>query len=124
MKINYKNYKTYKNKKTFQEGGKRLSKNYKKERPFFSIITTVKNNKIKLEKTIKSLSNQKFKNFEHLVIDGGSTDGTLEIIKKYDKKIDYWVSRNDKGIYHGFNDGLKFGKRTCYWNNKFWRFVY
>ena len=110
MKINYKNYGTYKNKKTFQEGGKRLNKNYRKKKPFFSIITTVKNNKIKLEKTIKSLNNQKFKNFEHLIIDAGSTDGTLELIKKYDKKIDYWVSRGDKGIYHGFNDGIKLAR--------------
>ena len=110
MKINYKNFNKFNSKRNFQEGGKRINKNYKKKPPFFSIITTVKNNKDKLEKTIKSLNTQSFKNFEHIIIDAGSTDGTLDLIRKHEKKIDYWVSRNDKGIYHGFNDGIKLAR--------------
>ena len=50
--------------------------------------------------------NQSYKNFEYIVIDGGSTDTSLKIIKKYEKKIDYWVSEKDKGIYDAFNKGM------------------
>ena len=110
MKINYKNSNFYKSKFNYMHGGKRLKKKIKINKPIFTIITTVKNNRFKLEKTIKSLLNQEFKNFEHIIIDAGSTDGTIKIIKKYDNKIDYWVSRNDKGIYHGFNDGIKLAR--------------
>jgi len=110
MKISYENFNKFKSKKNFEEGGKRIKKKHKKKTPFFSIITTVKNNKDKLEKTIKSLNIQNFKNFEHIVIDAGSTDGTLNVIRKYEKKIDYWVSRSDKGIYYGFNDGIKLAR--------------
>ena len=110
MKINYKSSKFYKSNFSFKHGGKRLRKNIKFKKPTFSIITTVKNNKKKLEKTIKSLLNQNFKNFEHIIVDAGSTDGTLDVIKKYENRIDYWVSRKDKGIYYGFNDGIKLAR--------------
>ena len=93
-----------KNKK-FLEGGKRKFK-IKKIQPMFSIITVVLNNENHLEKTFKSVFNQTFKNFEYIVIDGGSTDNSLKIIKKYQKKIDYWVSEKDKGIYDAFNKGM------------------
>lgn len=74
---------------------------------FFSIITVVLNAKSDLEKTIKSLEDQSFKNFEFIVVDGGSTDGTVELIKKNSHIIDYWVSEKDKGIYDAMNKGLK-----------------
>ena len=62
------------------------------EQSKISIITAVFNGEKYLEQTIKSIVNQTYKNFEYIIIDGGSTDGTLEIIKKYEDKISYWIS--------------------------------
>ena len=59
---------------------------YKKRKPLISIITIVKNDEKKINKTIKSVLNQKFKDFEYIIIDGKSTDRTLEIVNKYKKK--------------------------------------
>ena len=58
---------------------------YKKRKPLISIITIVKNDEKKINKTIKSVLNQKFKDFEYIIIDGKSTDRTLEIVNKYKK---------------------------------------
>jgi len=77
-----------------------------RELPLVTIVTVVLNNKEGLEKTIKSVINQTYPNVEHIVIDGGSTDGTLDIIKKYENCIDYWVSEKDKGIYDAMNKGI------------------
>ena len=82
----------------------------KNTKPLISIITVVKNNEKYLEETIQSVVNQNFKNFEYIIVDGKSTDGTIEIIKKYNNKIDYWISENDKGIYDAFNKGLEIAK--------------
>ncbi len=94
--------------KRFGEGGLR-TKNINKK-PKFTLITVVLNNQTLLEKTIKSVFDQNFKNFEYIIIDGGSNDGTLEIIKKYNDKLDYWLSETDKGIYDAFNKGLELSK--------------
>jgi len=59
-----------------------------------------------VEQTIQSVINHTNHSVEYIVIDGGSTDGTLEIIKKYDDQIDYWVSEPDLGIYNAMNKGL------------------
>ncbi len=77
---------------------------------YISIITVVLNGEKTLERTIKSVINQSYKNFEHIVIDGGSTDGTIKILKKYSKKISYWKSEKDKGIYDAMNKGIKKSK--------------
>ncbi|NPA41718.1 MAG: glycosyltransferase [Aquificae bacterium] len=74
--------------------------------PLVTIITVVLNRKNELEETIKSVINQTYPNIEYIIIDGGSTDGTLEIIKKYEDYIDYWVSEPDKGIYDAMNKGI------------------
>lgn len=71
-----------------------------------SIITVNYNDAIGLEKTIKSVVAQTFRDFEFIIIDGGSTDGSVEVIKKYADQIDYWVSERDGGIYPGMNKGL------------------
>lgn len=71
-----------------------------------SIITVVFNGEKYLEETIKSVTNQNYDNVEYIIIDGGSTDGTLDIIKKYEDKIDYWVSEKDNGIYDAMNKGI------------------
>jgi glycosyltransferase involved in cell wall biosynthesis len=93
--------------------------NIKKKQPLFSIITVVLNNDKYLEKTIKSVINQKSKNFEYIIIDGGSKDSSLEIIKKYKNKINYFVSEKDNGIYDAFNKGMKIarGKFICIVNS-------
>ena len=90
-------------------GGLRLKNIFKKKKNHFliSIITVVFNGEKYLEETIKSVINQTNKNFEYIIVDGGSTDRTLDIIKKYDQQIDYWISQEDKGIYDAFNKGLK-----------------
>ena len=93
-----------------QHGGLRLKKKKKRKKPLLSIITVVLNGEKFLEESILSLHKQKFKNFEHIVIDGGSTDKTLSIIKKYERKIDYWCQTNDKGIYDAFNLGMQLCK--------------
>lgn len=78
-----------------------------KNKPLITIITVVLNNKKKLDKALKSILSQSYKNIELIVIDGGSTDGTKNTIKKYQKKIDYWVSEKDDGIYDAINKGIK-----------------
>jgi len=74
--------------------------------PLVSIITVVLNGEKYLEETIKSVINQTYPNVEYIIIDGGSTDGTVDIIKKYENYIDYWVSESDKGIYDAMNKGI------------------
>lgn len=75
--------------------------------PLITVITVVLNGKEHLEKTIQSVINQTYPNVEYIVIDGGSTDGTVDIIKKYDDYIDYWVSEPDRGIYDAMNKGIE-----------------
>lgn len=72
----------------------------------YSIITINFNNRDGLRKTIESVVNQIYKDFEYIIIDGGSTDGSVEVIKEYADKIDYWVSEPDKGIYNAMNKGI------------------
>ena len=74
--------------------------------PKISIITVVYNGEEFLEETVLSVLNQSYKNIEYIIIDGGSTDGTVDIIKKYEDEIDYWVSEADKGIYDAMNKGI------------------
>lgn len=71
-----------------------------------SIITVNYNDASGLERTIQSVVSQTFRDFEFIVIDGGSSDGSVDVIKKYEKHIDYWVSEPDRGIYSGMNKGL------------------
>ncbi len=90
-------------------GGLRIRGLYKHtlpEFPLFSIVTIVLNGEKYLEQTIQSVLGQSYKNVEYLIIDGGSTDGTLDIINKYEDRIDYWVSEPDQGIADGFNKGI------------------
>ena len=74
--------------------------------PKVSLITVCLNSKKYLENTIRSILGQTYKNIEHIIIDGGSTDGTTEVIRKYEKDIGYWVSEPDRGISDAFNKGL------------------
>lgn len=74
--------------------------------PLISIITVVYNGEKYLEQTIQSVLNQTYQNIEYIIIDGGSTDDTINIIKKYEANLAYWVSEPDYGIYHAFNKGI------------------
>jgi glycosyltransferase involved in cell wall biosynthesis len=71
-----------------------------------SIITVNYNNKKGLERTLSSVKNQKFRDFEHIIIDAASTDGSVDVIKSYQSHLSYWVSEPDRGIYHGMNKGI------------------
>jgi len=71
-----------------------------------TIITINYNNKEGLENTIKSVITQKNSDYEYIIIDGGSTDGSVEVIKQYEDKITYWVSEPDNGIYNAMNKGV------------------
>jgi len=72
-----------------------------------SIITVNKNNAAGLEKTIKSVICQNYPDFEYIIIDGASDDNSVETIKKYADKIDFWVSEPDTGIYNAMNKGIR-----------------
>lgn len=96
------------NEKRKGEGGLRTNELFKKSyenKPLISIVTVVYNGEKHLEQTIKSVLEQGYNNVEYIIIDGGSTDRTLEIIKKYEDAIDYWVSEPDSGIYDAMNKG-------------------
>lgn len=72
-----------------------------------SIITVTYNSGKYLEQTILSIKNQTHKDFEYIIIDGGSTDNTLEIINNYSNIVSYWISEKDDGIYNAMNKGIK-----------------
>ena len=100
------------------EGGLRITGYYKNDhstgaappggsgKPLVSVITVVLNGMQHLEQTIRSVLSQSYDNVEYILIDGGSTDGTLEIIRRYEHAIDYWVSEPDSGIYDAWNKGV------------------
>ena len=91
------------------EGGLRTKGYFKKsfsDKPLVSIITIAFNGQAYLEQTIQSVLNQTYDNVEYIVIDGGSTDGTTDIIRKYEQVIDYWVSEPDSGIADAWNKGI------------------
>ena len=99
------------------EGGLRTQgyfKNNLKNTPLITVITVVFNGAETLEKAIKSVVNQSYNNVEYIMIDGGSTDETLSIIKKYEDIIDYWVSESDSGIYDAFNKAVKLAQGEYY----------
>jgi len=73
----------------------------------FSVITVVYNASKVLEQTLLSIINQTYNNIEYIIIDGGSTDGTTDLIKQYQSCLFYWVSEPDKGIYDAMNKGLR-----------------
>ena len=77
-----------------------------KEEPLISIITVVYNGKKTIEQTILSVLDQTYKNIEYIIIDGGSTDGTLEVIRKYEDQINFWISEPDNGLYDAMNKGI------------------
>ena len=74
--------------------------------PLVSIITVVYNNKEGIEKTLSSMVFQTYTAIEYIVIDGGSTDGTLEIISRYQDRINIFISEPDKGVYDAMNKGI------------------
>lgn len=75
--------------------------------PLITVITVTFNAENVLEKSIHSVINQTYSNIEYIIVDGGSTDHTLDIIKKYDHYITKWISEPDKGIYDAMNKGWK-----------------
>jgi hypothetical protein len=97
------------------EGGWRMQGYFKQNqnnqigsiRPLITIITVVFNGASTIEKSILSVINQTYENVEYLIIDGGSTDGTVDIIRKYAHAIDYWVSEPDQGIYDAWNKAVR-----------------
>lgn len=74
--------------------------------PLISIITVCYNSSSTIEETIQSVLTQDYPNIEYIIIDGGSTDDTLNIIKKYESKISYWHSEPDRNMYDAINKGL------------------
>lgn len=81
-----------------------------KNLPLISIITVVYNNVSHLQKTFDSIFSQNYKNYELIVIDGNSNDGTIEVIKRNASNIKFWLSEPDRGIYDAFNKGMKYAK--------------
>lgn len=72
----------------------------------FSIVTVSFNASQHIEETILSVLNQDFKDYEYIIVDGGSTDGTVDIIRKYSDKLTYWISEKDHGIYDAMNKAI------------------
>ena len=99
----------------FQHGGQRVKGIFKQStdlRPLISVITAVYNGGQYLEESIDSIKTQNYQNFEHIIIDGCSTDKTPDIIKRNENNIDYWISEKDKGIYDAFSTVIKYFKNN------------
>jgi glycosyltransferase involved in cell wall biosynthesis len=99
-------------------GGMRNSSNppaFQPGLPVISVITVVFNSVQLLERTISSILEQTYPNIEYLIIDGGSTDGTLDIIRKYENQIAFWTSGPDKGLYDAMNKGLQAATGDYVW---------
>src|SRR5690349_188109 len=75
--------------------------------PLVSIVTVVLNGAGTLERALQSVLQQSFRDYEYLIIDGGSTDGTLDIVRKYEARIRYWCSEPDDGLYDAMSKGAR-----------------
>lgn len=85
------------------------------EKPLVSIITVVRNAALSLDKTIQSVIKQSYEHIEYIIVDGLSTDNTVQIIKQYDKNITRWISEKDKNLYDAMNKGLALAKGDLVW---------
>ena len=74
--------------------------------PRITLVTPVYNGIRYIGETIRSIVYQGYPNLEYIVVDGGSTDGTVDIIRKYEKHISWWISRRDNGVYNALNTGF------------------
>lgn len=97
------------------EGGKRLERKPTDAatvdvKPLFTVATVVMNGAKTLENTITSVARQTFCEFEYIVIDGGSTDGSVSILEKHRDRIDYWISERDSGIYSAWNKAISLAR--------------
>lgn len=95
------------------EGGKRLCGDTRESRPgapLVTIITVCFNSAKTIEQTFRSVRNQTYDNIEYVVVDGASTDGTVDIIMAHENLIDYYVSEPDKGLYYAMNKGLELAR--------------
>lgn len=104
------------------EGGRRVRGEpapHDEEFPIVTVVTVVKNGAECLERTIHSVLQQTYRNVEYIVVDGASTDGTIDVIRRYDADICYWVSEADEGIYSAMNKGIDLarGGWICFINS-------
>jgi glycosyltransferase involved in cell wall biosynthesis len=86
---------------------KGITRESQENMPLITVITVVRNGEKTLEQTILSVINQTYTNIEYIIVDGASTDGTLDIIRTYEDRIDYWISDPDGGIYYAMNKGIE-----------------
>lgn len=89
------------------------------QKPLISITTPCYNSVASIERTIKSILTQNFKDYEYIIVDGGSTDGTLDVIRKYEPLFEgrmKWKSESDKGLYDAFNKGIERSTGIYCWN--------
>lgn len=94
---------------TQNEGGLRkkgFEKNSIQGKPLVTVVTVVYNGAATIAHTIRSVVEQTYDNVEHIIIDGGSTDATLDILREHEDDIDYWLSEKDEGIYDAMNKGI------------------
>ena len=107
------------------EGGLRckgMFKSSRPEEPLITYVTVVRNGQTTLARTIKSVQDQKYKNVEHIILDGASTDDTLRIIEQNADCIDYFASEADCGLYNALNKGIELarGDLICVLNSDDW----
>src|ERR1700730_3258110 len=88
------------------EGGRRILQPALASQPLVSIITVVFRDRAQLQPPMKSVFEHVQGDVEIIVIDGGSNDGTVEMLREWDGKIDYWLSESDRGIYNAMNKGI------------------
>lgn len=106
----------------FFESGRRIKKSTnrtKSEEPLVTIITALYNNDATLVRCLDSIQNQSYQNIEHVIIDGGSNENVIDLLKKYEDKVEYIISEKDKGIYHAMNKGITLaqGEYICLVNS-------
>ena len=86
--------------------------------PEFSIVTVCFNSEKTIKKTIESVLQQEFKDYEYIIVDGASKDGTMDVVKNYEDKFEgrlRYISEPDKGIYDAFNKGIRMSKGKYVW---------